>query len=73
MYRLLRILLIMTLISGSALAGSDGKNDMSKNSNGQVKDCFEGINRGIFAFNQVLDNVIVEPLAKISLAHWSDK
>ncbi len=64
MYRLLRILLIMTLISGSALAGSDGKNEMSKNSNGQVKDCFEGINRGIFAFNQVLDNVIVEPLAK---------
>ncbi len=64
MYRFLRILILSTLISSSAIAGSDGKNEMSKNSNGEVKDCFEGLNRGIFAFNQVLDNVIVEPLAK---------
>ena len=64
MYRFLRILILSTLISSSAIAGSDGKNEMSKNSNGEVKDCFETINRGVFAFNQVLDNVIVEPLAK---------
>ncbi len=64
MYRLLRILTISMIISTSALAGSDGQNDLSKNSNGQTKDCFEGLNRGIFAFNQVLDNIIVEPLAK---------
>ena len=37
---------------------------MSKSSNGETKDCFEGLNRGIFAFNQVLDNVIIEPVAK---------
>ena len=30
----------------------------------EVKDCFEKVNRGIFAFNQVLDKVIFKPLAK---------
>ena len=34
------------------MAGSDGQNELSKKSNGEVKDCFEGINRGVFAFNQ---------------------
>ena len=30
----------------------------------EVKDCFEGINRATFAFNQGLDKIIVEPIAK---------
>ena len=30
----------------------------------EVKDCFEGLNRATFAFNQGLDKVIVEPLAR---------
>ena len=64
MYRLLITLIISLFLSVSSMAGSDGKNELSKNSNGEVKDCFETINRGVFAFNQVLDNVIVEPLAK---------
>ena len=64
MYRFYKLLIILLLISGPSLAGSDGKNELGKNQNGQVKDCFEGINRGIFAFNQALDSVIVEPLAK---------
>ena len=64
MYRILRIFVISLFISTSSFAGSDGQNELSKESNGQVKDCFEGINRGIFAFNQVVDNIIVEPLAK---------
>jgi|TARA_B100000929_G_C15482649_1_gene411715 phospholipid-binding lipoprotein MlaA len=64
MYRILRIFIISLFIATSSFAGSDGQNELSKESNGQVKDCFEGINRGIFAFNQVLDNIIVEPLAK---------
>jgi phospholipid-binding lipoprotein MlaA len=45
------------------MAGSDGQNELSKNTNGQVKDCFEKINRGIFAFNQAIDGLIFEPLA----------
>ena len=64
MYRFYKLLIILLLISGPSLAGSDGKNELGKNQNGQVKDCFEGVNRGIFAFNQALDSVIVEPLAK---------
>ena len=63
MYRLLITLIISLFVSVSSMAGSDGENELSKNSNGEVKDCFETINRGVFAFNQVLDNVIVEPLA----------
>ncbi len=65
MFRILRIFIISLFIGTSSFAGSDGQNELSKESNnGEVKDCFEGINRGIFAFNEVLDNIIVEPLAK---------
>ena len=46
------------------MAGSDGQNELSKNTNGQVKDCFETLNRGIFAFNQAIDGIFFEPLAK---------
>jgi len=46
------------------MAGSDGQNELSKNTNGQVKDCFEKVNRGIFAFNQAIDGLIFEPLAQ---------
>ena len=51
----------------NAIAGSDGEVEISskKNNNQQVvKDCFESVNRGIFAFNQGLDKVIFKPLAK---------
>ena len=64
MHRFLRILIISFFISTSSFAGSEGVNELTKQSNGQVKDCFEGLNRGIFSFNQVLDNIVVEPLAK---------
>ena len=37
---------------------------MSKNKNGEVKDCFEKINRAVFGFNQALDQIIIEPIAK---------
>tara|TARA_Y100000590_G_scaffold114019_1_gene129915 strand:- start:2598 stop:3362 length:765 start_codon:yes stop_codon:yes gene_type:complete len=56
--------LIIFFIFTSSYAGSDGLNKLQKKDSGEVKDCFEGINRGIFAFNQVLDSIIVEPLAK---------
>ena len=50
-------------LASSSMAGSDGQNELSKNSNGEVKDCFEKVNRGIFAFNQAIDGLIFEPLA----------
>tara|TARA_B100000965_G_scaffold405061_1_gene437722 strand:+ start:956 stop:1681 length:726 start_codon:yes stop_codon:yes gene_type:complete len=46
------------------MGGSDGQNELSKSNNGEVKDCFESVNRGIFAFNQAIDGLIFEPLAK---------
>ncbi len=64
MYRILKIIIISMLLFNPSFAGSDGQKDLSNNSNGEVKDCFEGLNRGIFAFNQALDNIVVEPLAK---------
>ena len=64
MLRYFKLLIVLLLLSNNSFAGSDEKNDLSKKENGQVKDCFEGINRGVFAFNQALDSIIVEPLAK---------
>tara|TARA_B100001121_G_C18637263_1_gene597325 strand:+ start:211 stop:1008 length:798 start_codon:yes stop_codon:yes gene_type:complete len=50
----------------NAFAGDDGnlKIKEKRNGNYQVKDCFENINRGIFAFNQGLDKIIFKPVAK---------
>ena len=62
MYRILRILIIFMILSSPSLAGSDGKDELSKNSNGQVKDCFETINEGLHLMS--LRKVVFEPLAK---------
>ena len=64
MSRIFRILILSLFIATSSMAGSDGQNELSKKTNGEVKDCFETVNRGIFAFNQAIDGLIFEPLAK---------
>ena len=43
------------MINGLAIADAENK---------EVKDCFEGLNRATFAFNQGLDKAIFEPIAK---------
>ena len=49
----------------NAYAGSDGSNSISKKQSPEnVKDCFEPINRGIFAFNQIVDQALIEPVSK---------
>ena len=51
----------------NAVAGSDGETEISSNKNNnqsEVKDCFETINRCVFAFNQGLDKAVFKPLAK---------
>jgi len=64
------ITLFFESLAFSAFAGSDGtvqlnkKND-SKQENTEVKDCFETVNRGIFAFNQGLDKIFFKPVAKV--------
>ena len=64
MSRIFKVIILSLFIATSSMAGSDGQNDLSKNTNGEVKDCFETVNRGIFAFNQAIDGLIFEPLAK---------
>ena len=56
--------LISLMLATNVSAGTDGENSLSKKNSGEVKDCFEGVNRVTFKFNQVLDGVIFEPVAK---------
>ena len=59
------ILFILISLYLPANAGEDGENSLSKKNKPEaVKDCFENFNRGVFAFNQLLDNTIFEPVAK---------
>ena len=64
MSRIFKVIILSLFIATSSLAGSDGQNELSKNPNGEVKDCFETVNRGIFAFNKAIDGLVFEPLAK---------
>ena len=52
-------------------ASSDGDLILKKNDPSEVKDCFEGLNRATFAFNQALDGIIFKPVAKVYIV--SDK
>ena len=64
MKKYLILIFLSFLITFNAQSSSDGTNEMSKKNSGEVKDCFESLNRGIFAFNQALDTLIIEPVAK---------
>ena len=65
MKKLTLIVILSILFSAYAYAGTDGENSISsKNQPETVKDCFEKVNRGVFAFNQALDKTIFEPVAK---------
>ena len=44
-------------------AGSDGELILKKNQPTEIKDCFENLNRAIFAFNQALDGILFKPVA----------
>tara|TARA_B100001123_G_scaffold415827_1_gene516736 strand:- start:657 stop:1463 length:807 start_codon:yes stop_codon:yes gene_type:complete len=70
MKRILSIILVVLIsqfqIVNAAIAGEDGEVNLSsksKKSQTEVKDCFEGLNRGIFTFNKGLDKIIFKPLA----------
>ena len=61
--KILIILITTTALTLNVSASSDGDLLMKKNNPSEVKDCFEGINRATFAFNQVLDGIIFQPVA----------
>ncbi len=59
------IIIFSQLQITNIFAASDGNLELSKNNqNNEVKDCFETVNRGIFAFNTALDKVFFKPVAK---------
>ncbi len=63
-FKILIIIVFSNILFSMANAGSDGNIELKSNSDtGEVSDCFEKVNRGIFAFNQGLDKVIFKPLA----------
>ena len=64
MKKIILYFIVALFVNFSAYADTDGSIELNQNSNGNVKDCFEGLNRGVFAFNQVLDQVLIEPAAK---------
>ena len=65
MIKKIAIILITTLaLTVNTHAGSDGDLLLKKNNPSNVKDCFEGLNRATFAFNQTLDGILFEPVAK---------
>ena len=51
MSRIFKVIILSLFLATHSMAGSDGQNELSKNKNGQVKDCFQGINRAVFSFN----------------------
>ena len=56
--------LISFMLATNVSADTDGENNLSKKNSGEVKDCFEGLNRATFSLNQGLDKVIFKPVAK---------
>ena len=62
MLRIIAIIIVAFLLSATSYAHTDGSNELSKKNNSiETKDCFEKINRGVFAFNQVVNDVVFEP------------
>ena len=64
MKKILITSLLSIILASNVSAGTDGLNSLSEKNSGQVKDCFENINRTTFKFNQALDGAIFEPVAK---------
>ena len=57
--------LALSLISTSAIAGSEGNEKISSKATSlESKECFEKLSRGIFKFNHALDNAVFEPVAR---------
>ena len=52
------------MLATNVCADTDGENILLKKNSGDVKDCFESINRSTFSFNQGLDKAIFKPVAR---------
>lgn len=66
-FRFSRIVMIGALVAGLALAGCAGgpqPNVESADGETEVYDPAEGFNRGVFAFNDAIDDILLEPVAR---------
>jgi phospholipid-binding lipoprotein MlaA len=61
--KILIIIITTVALTINVNAASSGDLILKKNEPTEVKDCFEGLNRATFAFNQALDGVIIKPVA----------
>ena len=64
MKKILITSLISLMLATNVSADTDGENNLSKKNSGEVKDCFEGVNRATFSLNQGLDKAIFKPVAR---------
>ena len=66
MFKKIVLIIITTLaLVANTYASSDGDLILKKNQPSEIKECFESLNRGTFALNQGLDNVIFKPIASV--------
>ena len=64
MLKKISIIIITTLaLTFNVNAASDGDLILNKNKPSEIQDCFEGLNRATFKFNQALDGAIFKPIA----------
>ena len=68
-FKIFLISILSQIITLNAFGGSNDTLELNnkskeKSTEVEVKDCFETVNRGIFAFNQGLDKVFFKPIAK---------
>ena len=63
--KIILILITTFTLTLSVNAASDGDLLLKKNEPSEIKDCFESLNRGTFAFNQALDGLIFKPVSNV--------
>ena len=63
--KLLAITVSMFLLWGNNVyAGATGREDLKDTSSNTANECFEGVSRVMFSFNQTVDSAVFEPIAK---------
>ncbi len=63
--KILIVIITTFTLTVNVNASSDGELLLKKNQPSEVKDCFETLNRGTFAFNQLLDGIIFKPVSGV--------
>ena len=66
MFKKISLIVITTLtLTFNVSAGTDGELILNKNKPSEIEDCFEGLNRATFKFNQALDGIVFKPVASV--------